>query len=125
MKNNQYNENTKSSKTKGLKLYKSREAFEEDFSIEKKLLGVIVKTPDGDVNLYVCYEEMEKSWFVLVRVKFNDDSRMFKIQSIITPILSSKKEDSGMFVLSFKGRDEIHKWISGFVSMHPKVTRNQ
>jgi hypothetical protein len=36
------------------------------------LTGVIVKMPDSDENLYVCYEEKEKSWFVLERVKFND-----------------------------------------------------
>jgi hypothetical protein len=51
---------------------KSRVAFEEDFSTGKMLLGVIVKMPDGDENLYVCYEEKEKSWFGLGRVEFND-----------------------------------------------------
>ncbi len=48
-----------------LKLYKSHEAFEEDFSTGKMLSGVIVKMPDSDENLYVCYEEKEKSWFGL------------------------------------------------------------
>jgi hypothetical protein len=57
MKNNQYYEDTKSSKTRDFKLYKCREAFEEDFSTEKMLSGVIVKMPDGDENLYVCYEK--------------------------------------------------------------------
>jgi hypothetical protein len=65
MKNNQYYEDTKLSITKYFKLYKSREAFEEDFSTGKVLSGVIVKMPDSDENLYVCYEEKEKSQFVL------------------------------------------------------------
>jgi hypothetical protein len=65
------------------------------------LSGVIVKIPDGDENLYVCYnyEEKEKSWFVLERVKFNDDrgcSRFLYYASI----LFSKKEDCGMFCYS-------------------------
>jgi hypothetical protein len=48
MKNNQYYVDTKSSKTKDFKLYKIREAFEEDFSTGKMLSCVIVKMPDGD-----------------------------------------------------------------------------
>jgi hypothetical protein len=39
MKNDQYYEDTKLSKTSNLKLYKSREAFEEDFSTGKMLSG--------------------------------------------------------------------------------------
>jgi hypothetical protein len=69
MKNNQYYEDTNLSKTRDFKLYKSREAFNEDFSTGKMLLGVIVKMPDGDENLYVCYKKKEKSWFVLEMVK--------------------------------------------------------
>jgi hypothetical protein len=51
-KNNQYYEDTKLSKTRDIKLYKSREAFEEEVSTEKMLLDVIVKIPDGDENLW-------------------------------------------------------------------------
>ncbi len=50
MKINQYYEDTNLSKTSDFKLYKSREAFEENFSTGKMLLGVIVKMPDGDEN---------------------------------------------------------------------------
>jgi hypothetical protein len=42
MKNNQYYEDTKLTKLRNFKLYKSRKAFEEDFSTGKLLLGVIV-----------------------------------------------------------------------------------
>jgi hypothetical protein len=38
------------------------------FQLERVLPGVIVKMPDGDENLYACYEEKEESWFVLERV---------------------------------------------------------
>jgi hypothetical protein len=89
------------------------------------LSDVIVKMPDGDENLYVCYEEKEKSWFVFERVKFNDDRGCSRFNLYCDPILFSKKEDNGMFLLFFKGRDEIHKRISSFVIMHPKVTRDQ
>ncbi len=61
-KNNQYYEDTKSSKMRNFKLYKSCEAFEEDFSTVKMLPGVIVKMPDGDESLYVCYEEKGLCW---------------------------------------------------------------
>ena len=89
------------SKTKDFKLYKSHEAFEEDFSTGKMLSGVIVKMPDGDKNLYVCYEEKEKSWFVLERVKFNDDRGCSRFNLYYTPVLFSKKKDSGMILLVF------------------------
>jgi hypothetical protein len=112
MKNNQYYEDMKSSKKRDFKHYKSCEAFDEDFSPEKMLLGVIVKMPAGDENLYVCYEEKEKSWFVLERVKFNDDRGCSRFKLYYAPILFSKKEDSGMFLLFFKGQDGIHKRIS-------------
>ncbi len=124
MKNNQYYEDTKLPKTRDFKLYKNREAFEEDFSTGKMLSGVIVKMPDGDENWHVCYEEKEKSQFVWERVKFNDDRVCSRFNLYYAPILFSKKEDSGMFLLFFKGRDEIHKRISGFVIMHPKVTQD-
>ncbi len=61
MKNNQYNEDQKTSKMRDFKLYKSRDAFQEDFSTGKMLLGVIVKMPDGDENSYVYYEEKKES----------------------------------------------------------------
>jgi hypothetical protein len=60
-KNSQNHEDTTLSKMREFKLYNSHEAFEEDFSTGKMLLGVIVKMPDGDENSYVCYEEKEKS----------------------------------------------------------------
>jgi hypothetical protein len=49
----------------------------------------------------------------------------FKIQSILCSYLFSKQEDSGVLLLFFKGQDEIHKRISGFVIMHPMVTWDQ
>ncbi len=59
------------------------------------------------------------------RVDFNDDRGCSRFNLYYAPILFSKKEDSGMFLLFFKGQDEIHKRISGFVIMHPKVTQDQ
>ncbi len=51
------------------------------------LSGVIVKMPDGDENLYVCYEEKEKSRFVLERVELNDDMGYSRFNLYYTPIL--------------------------------------
>jgi hypothetical protein len=60
------------------------------------LSGVIVKMPNGDENFYVFYKEKEKSWFVLERVKFNDDRGCSRFNLYYAPILFSKKKDSGM-----------------------------
>ncbi len=62
---------------------------------------------------------------MLERVKFNDDRGCSRFNLYYAPILFSKKEDSGVFLLFFKGRDEILERISGFVIMHPMVTRGQ
>jgi hypothetical protein len=75
MKINQYYEDTKLSKSRDFKFFKSCEAFEEDFSTGKMQSRVIVKMPDGDENLYVCYEEKEKSQSVLEMMKFKDDRK--------------------------------------------------
>jgi hypothetical protein len=37
------------------------------------LSGVLVKLPDCDENIYVCYEERNNSQFMFERVKFNDE----------------------------------------------------
>ncbi len=54
-------------------LCKSRDALNEDFSTGKVLPGVIIKSPDCDENIYVCYEERNNSKFMFERVKFNDE----------------------------------------------------
>ena len=68
------------------------------------LSGVIVKMPDSDENSYVCYEEKEKSQFVLEMVKFIDDRGCLRFNLYYAPILFSKKEDSGMCLLFFNIR---------------------
>jgi hypothetical protein len=75
------------------------------------LLGVIVKMPDGDENLYVCYEEKEKSWFVLERVKINDDMGCSRFNLYYALILCFKKEDCGMFCYSSRAR---MRYIKGY-----------
>jgi hypothetical protein len=86
---------------------------------------MVIKMPGGDENLYVYYEEKEKSRFVLERVKFNYDRGCSRFNLYYAPILFSKKKDSGMFLLFFKGQDDINKRISGFVIMHPMVSQDQ
>ncbi len=62
---------------------------------------------------------------MLERVKFNDDRVCSRFNLYYAPILLSKKEDTGIFLLFFKGQDEIHKRISGFVIMHPIEAQDQ
>ena len=66
------------------------------------LSGVIVKMPDGDENLYICTKEMEKSQFVLERVKFNDDRGCSRFNPYYAPILFSKKRQRDVFLI-FQG----------------------
>ncbi len=57
MKDNQHSQEPKMSKMRDFKLYKSRNALNEDFSTGKMLSGVNVKSSGCDKNIYVCYEE--------------------------------------------------------------------
>jgi hypothetical protein len=88
------------------------------------LLGVIVKSPDCDENIYVCYEERYNSQFVFERVKFNVDKGCLRFNLYYAPLLfSNKKQVSEVFFM--KSQDEISKRISGFVIIHPMVTKDQ
>ncbi len=78
------------SKRRDFKLYKSRDALHEDFSTRKMLSGVIVKSPNCDENIYVCYEERNNSQIMFERVKFNDEKGSSRFNLYYAP-LSLKK----------------------------------
>ena len=56
---------------------------------------------------------------MLERVDFNDDRGCSRFNLYYAPILFSKKKDSGMFLLFFKGPDEIHKMNIRFCNNAP------
>ncbi len=122
MKDNQHYQEPKMSKMRDFKLYKSLDALHEDFSTGKMLLGVIVKLPDYDENIYVCYTERKNSQFMFEREKINYAKGCSRFNLYYAPFLFSKK-NSEVFIM--KSRDEIRKRISGFVIIHPMVTTDQ
>ncbi len=91
MKDNQHYQEPEMSKMRDFKLYKSRDALHEVFSTGKMLSGVIVKLPDCDENIYVCYEERNNSQFMFERVKFNDEKGCSRFNLNYAPLLFSKK----------------------------------
>ncbi len=92
MKDNQHSQEPKMSKMRDFKLYKSRDALHEGFSTRNMLSGVIVKFPDCDENIYVCYEERNKSQFMLERVKFNYEKGCSRFNLYYAPLSFSKKD---------------------------------
>ncbi len=76
------------------KLYKSRDAFYEDFSFGKMLSVVIVKSPDFDENIYVCYEERNNSKFMFERVNCNDEKGCSRFNLYYAPLLFSNKKQT-------------------------------
>jgi hypothetical protein len=124
MKDNQHYQEPKMSKTRDFKLYKSRDALHEAFSTGKMLSGVIVKSPDCDENIYVCYEERNNSQIMFERVKFNDEKGCSRFNLYYASLsFSKKKHNSEVFFV--KSRGEIRKSISGFVIIHPMITKDQ
>ncbi len=91
MKDNQYYQEPKMSKMRDFKLYKSCDALHEDFSTGKMQSGVIVKSPDCDENIYVCYEERNNSQIMFERVKFNDENGGSRFNLYYVPLSFSKK----------------------------------
>jgi hypothetical protein len=78
----------------------------------------------SDERIYVCYEERNNSQFMFERVKFNDEKGCSRINLYYAPLLvSNKKQDSEVFFV--ESQYEIHKRISGFVIIHPMVTKDQ
>ncbi len=106
------------------KLYKSYDALNEDFSTGKMLLGVIVKSPDCNENIYVCYEGRDNRQFVFEKVKFNDEKgcSRFNLYYALFCFQIKNKTVRCFFVKSW---NEIRKRISGFVIIHPMVTKDQ
>ncbi len=124
MKGNQHYQEPKMSKMRDFKLYKSRDALHKDFSTGKTLSGVIVKLPDCDENIYVCYEERNNSQIMFERVKFDDEKGCSRFNLYYAPLsFSKKKHISEVFFV--KSQDEIRKSISGFVIIHPMITKDQ
>jgi hypothetical protein len=104
MKDNQHYQEPKVSKMRDFKLYKSCDALNEDILIEKILSGVIVKSPDCDENIYICYAERYNSQFVFERVNFNDEKGCSRFNLYFTPLLfSKKKQDSQVFFCEKSG----------------------
>jgi hypothetical protein len=58
------------------------------------------------------------------RVKFNDEKGCSRFNLYYVPLsFSKKKHNSEVFFV--KSQDEIRKSISGFVIIHPMITKNQ
>ena len=102
-----------------IKVYKSHDAFKEDFVTGKILSSVIVKFPDGNESIHVCHEERVQSRFVLERLKFKDEEGCTRFNLYYAPIFYQNKKDNSM--MFFVERDQIHKVISGFVIIHPML----
>jgi hypothetical protein len=80
------------------KLNKSHDALHEDFSTGNMLMGVIVKSPDCDENIYICIEDRNNSQFIFERVKFNDEKGCSRFNINYAHLLfSNKKQDSEVF----------------------------
>ncbi len=57
------------------------------------------------------------------RVRFNDEKGCSRFNLYYAPLsFSQKKQNSELFFV--KSRDEIHKNISGFVIIHPMLTKD-
>jgi hypothetical protein len=91
MNDNQHYQEPKMSKMRDFKLYNSRDALHEDFSTGKMLSGVIVKLPDCDKNIYVCYEERNNSQIMFERVKLNDEKGCLKFNLYYASLSLKKK----------------------------------
>ena len=124
MKDNQYYQGKKMSKMRQFQIYKSRDAFYEDFSTGKMLSGVIIKSLDCAEIIYICYEEKKKKRFVFEEVRFNDINGCSRFKLYYSPLIFSKtnQDDEVFFVNS---RNEVHERVSGYVIIHPMVTKNQ
>ena len=53
------------------KVYSNCEEFINNFATGKILLAVLIKLQPDDESVYVCYEDKDKNWFLLEKIRLD------------------------------------------------------
>ncbi len=116
MKENQFFQEASVSKTMEFKVYTNREEFLDNFATGKILLALIKLQPD-DESVYVCYEDKDKNWFLLEKIKLKDENGCTRFNLYYAPLPLPQEN-----IISVETRDKILDRILGYAIIHTVLT---
>ena len=119
MKENRFFQESSVTKTREFKVYSNCKEFINDFATGKILLAVLIKLQPDDESVYVCYEDKDKNWFLLEKIRFKDENGCTRFNLYYAPFLSTQEN-----IISVETRDKILDRILGYAIIHPMVTRD-
>ncbi len=70
--------------------------------------------------MHVCYEDKDKNWFLLEKIRFKDEDGCARFNLYYAPLLLPQEN-----IISVETRDNILDRILGFAIIHPMVTRDK
>lgn len=124
LKTNQLHEEMNYTKTRNFTVYGSYEDLRNNFETGIMLSGVIMKSPaDGKEDIFVCYKCDTSNAHVLHRIDFYDTGHKTKL-FLHYAAIKLTDEVGKCFLINFENREQLLKAISGYVIIHPMVTKD-
>jgi hypothetical protein len=122
LKKNQFHDELKYSKTRNFRIYKNYKDLNDNFRRGMMLSGIIMKSKvNGKEDIYICYKAKEAH--VLHRVEFDDTQHKTKL-CLHYSVIKLSNEVGKCSLVHFESRELLMKAISGYVIIHPMVTKD-
>lgn len=121
---NQFHKATSYSKTRNFKVYKDYKELIDNFRSGMMLSGVIMKSKvNGEEEIFICYKGNTINDHVLHKVEFDDTQHKIKL-CLHYSVIKLSNEVGKCLLIHFDSRDLMMEGISGFVIIHPMVTKD-
>ena len=89
------------------------------------LSGVLMKSKDnGKEDIFICYKGDTNNAYVLHRVEFDDTQHLTKL-CLHYAVIELSNIVGECSLVHFESRDLLMKEISGYVIIHPMVTKEE
>ena len=125
LKQNQLYDEVKYSKTRNFRVYKNFNDLNHNFRSGMMLSGVIMKSKEnGREDIFICYNGDTKNAHVLHRVEFDDTRHKTKL-CLHYAVIKLSNDVGESSLVHFESRDLLMKVISGYVIIHPMVTKDK
>ena len=124
LKQNQLHEDLKYFKTRNFRVYKNFNDLNNNFRSGMMLSGVLMKSKDnGKEDIFICYKGDTNNAYVLHRVEFDDTQHLTKL-CLHYAVIELSNIVGECSLVHFESRDLLMKVISGYVIIHPMVTKD-
>ena len=125
LRENQLHEELIYSKTRNFRVYKDFKDLNDNFRRGMMMSGVIMKSKDnGKEDIFICYKGHTINAHVLHRVEFDDTQHKTKL-CLHYAVIELSNTVGECSLVHFESRDLLMKVISGYVIIHPMVTKDK